>query len=118
MALGAVLVVFIVVLVGVMLLAEVANLAVLRRMKLVHVGLAAVATVMVCAAGFSKGAGVAWLAAIAVVVAGLAGIVTWRRSIAAFSGSGNRVSPSLLLVHGTAALATLVLIVVAAALRD
>ena len=117
MALGAVVAAFIAVLIGVMLLAEIANVAALSRLKVAHVTLALIATLVVCAAGVSATAAVAWAAAVAVVAAGSAGIATWRRSRALPTDQRSSVPRGLLLAHGIAAGATFVLIIVAAGRR-
>ncbi|SRR5579871_2399595 len=117
MAIGAVLAAFVAVLVGVMLLAEVANLAFLRRLKVAHVTLALIATLVVCTAGVSKGAVAAWAGAAAVLAAGSVGIATWRRSLVGSTDKRNTAPPVLLVAHGIAAAATFALIVLAAATR-
>jgi hypothetical protein len=117
MAIGAVLAAFLAVLVGVLLLAEVANLAVVRRLKVAHVTLALIATLVVCGAGIAKSAAPAWAAAVTLLAAGSVGLATWRRSLVVPTDKRHGAPPVLLVVHGLAALTTLALILVVAIQR-
>ncbi len=118
MRLGAVLAIFFGVLVGVFLLAEVADLAHLRRLKIAHVSLALVAAGIVCAsAARATSAALAWVAALAVVAAGSAGLIMWRRSLTGSPEGGARAPRGLVVAHGAAAAIALVLTVLAAAFR-
>ncbi len=112
MAIGAVLCVFVAVLIGTLLLADLAAGTALRRLVASHVTLALVATVVVCAAAFTSSAPLAWLAAAVVVAAASVGVVTWRRSHVQPSPSG--ASGALLIAHGTAAALSIALAIVAA----
>jgi hypothetical protein len=116
-AVGAVLAIFLGILVGALLLADVAGIAGLGPFKTVHVLLATVAAAIVFVAAFTSSAPLAWVAALAVVFAGSAGLATWRRSVRAPADGRPAPSPALLLVHGAAAVLALVCIVVAAASR-
>jgi len=111
MAVAAVLAIFVGILVGALLLAG------LGPFKAVHLLLAAVAATLVFVAAFTSSAPLAWLAALAVICAGSAGLATWRRSLAAPPDGRPPASPFLLVVHGAAAAAALACIVVAAAVR-
>ena len=117
MAVAAVLAIFAGILVGALLLADVADIAGLGPFKAVHLLLAAVAATLVFVAAFTSSAPLAWLAALAVICAGSAGLATWRRSLAAPPDGRPPASPFLLVVHGAAAAAALACIVVAAAVR-
>ena len=114
MALAAVLATFVGVLVGVLLLAEVATVTELARHKTVHMLLGLTATAVVCVAAFTASAAIAWVAAAAVLGAASAGVLTWRRSLRGRAGGGQGVSRPLLVVHGGAAALAFVLVVLAA----
>jgi hypothetical protein len=115
MALGAVLAIFVGVLVGVLLLAELSAGGGLRWIAAAHVTLAVVATAIVCGAAFTASTALAWVAVGAVLAAGSAGLVTWRRSVAPMSAAGSATPPVLLVAHGAAAVLALLLVVLAAA---
>jgi hypothetical protein len=117
MAVGAVLALVVGVLVGVLLLAEVASVPGLRWYKACHVLLATAAIAVVCGAAVAASGAVAWVGGAAVLAAASAGVLTWRRSLTSPSARTAPASPALLVIHGAAASLAFVLIVLAAALR-
>jgi len=116
MALAAVLAVFVGVLVGVLLLAEVANAKGLGWFKAAHLLLAVAAVAVISAAALTASSAVAWLAAGVVLATASAGVLLWRRSVAGASPDVPGVPTALLAIHGTAAALALLLIVLAAIL--
>jgi len=115
MAVAAVLAIFVGILVGALLLADTAGITGLGPFKTVHLLLATAGASLVFVAAFTSSAPVAWLAGLAVLGAGSAGLATWRRSLAAPAEGRPAASAGLLVVHGAAAVVALVCIVVAAA---
>jgi hypothetical protein len=113
MGLAAVVFIVIAVLVGTIVLADLAPGPGLRRVAGTHVTIALLAAVLVCVAAFAGGAPVAWLAVAAVAAAVSLGVVTWRRSL----GGPTRVSAGLLIAHGAAAGLTLLFALLLAAGR-
>lgn len=103
MGLVAVVSVLVAVLVGAIVLADLAPGPGLRPVAGAHVTVALVAAGLVCIAAFAGGAPVAWLAVVGIVAAGSLGLLTWRRSL----GGPTPVSRGLLIAHGAAAGLTL-----------
>jgi hypothetical protein len=117
MAVGAVLALVVGVLVGVLLLAEVAGVPGLRRYKAGHLLLATAAIALVCGAAVAASGAVAWAAGAAVLAASSAGVLTWRRSLTSRPAGTPPASPALLVIHGAAASLAFVLVILAAALH-
>jgi hypothetical protein len=112
MALGATLFVFIAILVGALLLTDLAPSGGLRALVGGHVALALAASVLVFVAALSASASLEAAAAVALVVTGSIGVLTWRRSLARPGAKG--ASGALLVIHGAAAALSIVLIALAA----
>ncbi len=113
MALGATLFLFVTILVGALLLTEVASAGGSRALVGTHVTLALAASALVLIAALAASTSLEAAAAVALVLAGSVGVLTWRRSL---TRPGTKtVSRPLLAIHGAAAALSLVLITLAAA---
>jgi hypothetical protein len=109
------------VLVGALVLADLAPRPPLRRMVTTHVAVALAGTVVLCVAAFGDSPAVAWVAVAVLVGAVALGLRAYRRSIAlgsagpsgeegAVAGAASSpVSPAVLMVHGGAATAVVLL---------
>jgi len=113
MALGATLLIFVTILVGALLLTEVAAAGGSRALVGTHVTLALAASALVLIAALAASTSMEAAAAAALVVAGSVGVLTWRRSVA--HPQARSVSRPLLVIHGAAAALSLALITLAAA---
>ena len=94
------------ILIGVLLLGDVAPGSAPRPLLTAHVSVALVAAAVVCVAAVGAGASAAWIgASVATVTAGL-GVTLYTRV-------PGRQSPGLLIAHGVGAAATVALVVLA-----
>jgi len=113
MALGATLLIFVTILVGALLLTEIAAAGGSRALVATHVTLALAASALVLIAALAASTSLEGAAAIALLLAGSVGVLTWRRSLA--RAQAKSVSRPLLVIHGAAAALSLLLITLAAA---